>query len=115
LGPMIIEFLSRGRWNVSEQGLILYWLKWILLGSVGIGASFVLSSWQVLRTKISHLIFTVYIPLAVIAMVIYYIAIQWSGLRGAAMAHAPVMGLYLFLLLFRYLALRGKTKTSLKI
>jgi hypothetical protein len=104
LSPWLIHMLSHGRWSDFECAEVRAWLTWILAGAALLGAALPVSSWLVLRARVSKVFYQVYLPWGLMSAAIYFLGILASsraGLTGpmaAAMANVLVSVVFLMLL-----------------
>jgi Na+-driven multidrug efflux pump len=92
--PMILGFLSRGRWSAEEQALMTHWLLWIMAGFSIWSSTFLVSSWLALRSKVSDLCLKVYVPWGLCSVFVYAWAVYFGGFEAAAKANVVVSGMY---------------------
>jgi hypothetical protein len=98
IAPWAFKALSHGRWTEAEQTMMLGWLFWILLGSIGITSNALLGSWLVVRASIVKMFFWISLPWLAGSVIAYALVIRAFGFDGAAKGNAIVAVIYLVLL-----------------
>lgn len=100
--------LSHGRWSQDEIEQMSRWLIFVLGGAVIQGTAFLWFSWLLIRAKVQELFAVVYLPWALVSLILYGYAVHYGGIDWAARSNVAVSLAYLVLLGAYTLTLRRR-------
>jgi hypothetical protein len=88
--PLIFSLISRKRWTIDEQTVILHWFGWMLLGSSLYVLVLPLVAWLMLRMPTFVSFRKLFLPWGIVSVLSYGIAIHLESANGAAFANVLV-------------------------